>query len=81
LHGGDIKNVFTTIKYGIQGKGMKSWQQELSASEMAKVANYIMSLQGTQPANAKAAEGDLYIENPASASDSTITKDSTTVVK
>jgi cytochrome c oxidase cbb3-type subunit III len=60
LHGGDIKDVFKTVKYGIQGKGMKSWQQELSASEIAQVANYIMSLQGTNPANGKAPEGELY---------------------
>lgn len=60
LHGGDIKDVFKTIKYGVQGKGMKSWQQELSAAEIAQVANYVMSLQGTHPSNPKAPEGDLY---------------------
>jgi cytochrome c oxidase cbb3-type subunit 3 len=74
LHGGDIKDVFKTIKYGVQGKGMKSWQQELSASEIAQVANYIISLQGTAPANGKAPEGDLYAPAVVAAIDST-TKD------
>lgn len=74
LHGGDIKDVFKTIKYGVQGKGMKSWQQELSAAEIAQVANYVMSLQGTNPANGKAPEGDLY-GAPATASVDTTTKD------
>ncbi|MFN5621151.1 MAG: cbb3-type cytochrome c oxidase N-terminal domain-containing protein, partial [Flavobacteriales bacterium] len=41
LHGSDIKNMFSTIKYGVQGKGMKSWQQELSPVMMAQVASFI----------------------------------------
>jgi cytochrome c oxidase cbb3-type subunit 3 len=57
IHGNDIKNIFTTIKYGVQGKGMKSWQQELSPVMMAQVASYITTLQGTSPASPKAPEG------------------------
>jgi cytochrome c oxidase cbb3-type subunit 3 len=57
IHGGDIKNIFATIKYGIQGKGMKSWQQELSPIMTAQVASYVMSLKGSKPANPKAPEG------------------------
>jgi cytochrome c oxidase cbb3-type subunit 3 len=66
LHGGDIKAIFTTIKYGVQGKGMKSWQQELSAAELAQVANFVWSLQGTNPINGKAPEGQPYLSNPSS---------------
>lgn len=64
-HGGDIKDLFKTIKYGVSGTGMKSWKTDLSPSQMAAVASYILSLQGTNPANAKAPEGQLYA--PASA--------------
>ena len=39
---------------------MKSWQQELSPAMMAQVTSYILTLQGTTPANPKAAEGNLY---------------------
>jgi cytochrome c oxidase cbb3-type subunit 3 len=59
IHGNDIKNIFTTIKYGVQGKGMKSWQQELSPVMMAQVSSYITTLQGTSPASPKAPEGKL----------------------
>lgn len=65
LNGGDIKSIFKTIKLGVLGKGMKSWQNELSPAEMQMVASYIKSLRGTQPANAKAAEGTLYKEEGA----------------
>lgn len=60
LHGGDIKDVFKTIKYGIPDKGMISWQNDLKPVEMQAVASYIMTLQGTNPANAKEPQGELY---------------------
>jgi cytochrome c oxidase cbb3-type subunit 3 len=59
IHGNDIKNIFTTIKYGVQGKGMKSWQQELSPVMMAQVASYITTLEGTTPVSPKTPEGKL----------------------
>ncbi len=60
IHGGDVKDLFKTVKYGVQGKGMKAWQQELSPPMMAQVVSYVLSLQGTNPPNAKPAEGNLY---------------------
>ncbi|MFM9986400.1 MAG: cbb3-type cytochrome c oxidase N-terminal domain-containing protein [Flavobacteriales bacterium] len=62
IHGGNIKDLFKTIKYGVSGKGMKSWQQELSPQMMAKVASYIKTLAGTNPPNPKAPEGEVYVE-------------------
>lgn len=67
LHGGGIKNVFKTIKYGVPEKGMISWQSQLSPSDMQKVASYILTLQGTNPANAKAPQGDIWVEEAAPA--------------
>lgn len=61
LHGGDIKNLFSTIKYGVQEKGMISWKSQLQPSDMQKVASYILTLQGTDPPNAKAPQGELYV--------------------
>ena len=61
LHGADIKDIFSTIKYGINGKGMKSWQQELSPLLMAQVASYVKSLSGTTPLAPKAPDGELVI--------------------
>jgi cytochrome c oxidase cbb3-type subunit 3 len=61
LHGGDIKDVFTTIKYGVEGKNMIAWADQLSPKEMAEVASYVMTLRGTNPPDAKAPEGELYV--------------------
>ena len=59
--GGGIKNVFHTISEGGRsGKGMISWKNDLKPIEMAQVASYVLSLQGTTPANPKEAEGDLW---------------------
>ena len=61
--GGGIKNVFQTISEGGRdGKGMIAWKQLLKPLEMAQVASYILTLQGTTPANPKAPEGEIWIE-------------------
>lgn len=61
--GGGIKNVFTTISEGGRdGKGMISWKQTLKPAQIAQVASYVLSLQGTTPANPKQPEGDLWEE-------------------
>lgn len=62
LHGGGIKNVFSTIKNGVPSKGMIPWGDQLSPKEMQKVASYILSLKGSNPTGAKAPEGDLWTE-------------------
>jgi cytochrome c oxidase cbb3-type subunit 3 len=58
IHGGDIQSIFKTIKYGVVEKGMKSWQTDISPSQMAQVSSYIKSLNGTNPANPKEKQGD-----------------------
>lgn len=64
--GGGIKNIFKTIHDGGRdGKGMVSWVGILKPSEMQQVASYIMTLNGTNPADAKAAEGDVWKEEGA----------------
>ncbi|HKK74821.1 MAG TPA: cbb3-type cytochrome c oxidase N-terminal domain-containing protein [Saprospiraceae bacterium] len=60
IHGGSIKDVFSTIKYGVPEKGMIAWQSQLRASEMQQVASYIMTMQGTNPPNAKEPQGELF---------------------
>lgn len=75
LHGGSVQDVFKSIKYGWVEKGMKSWKEDLSPMQIAQVTSYIKSLKGTNPANAKAPQGDLYSEGGAApASDSTAVK-------
>lgn len=78
LHGGGIQNVFKSIKYGIPAKGMIAWQNQLSAEAMQKVSSYIMTLEGTKPANAKDPQGELWAGDAAPASDSTAVKPDST---
>lgn len=62
--GGGIKNVFTTISEGGRsGKGMVPWKESLKPTEIQKVASYVLSLQGTNPADGKPAEGDEWVED------------------
>jgi len=66
--GGGIKNIFHTISEGGRaGKGMIAWKSDLKPNEMAQVASYVMSLHGTNPPDAKEAEGDLWTEGDATA--------------
>ncbi len=86
--GGGIKNVFNTISEGGRdGKGMVAWKNVLKPVEMAQVSSYLLTFQGTTPANPKAPEGDIWIdpdapakEIPGQSKDSVIVEtDSTTV--
>ncbi len=65
LHGGSIKDVFKTIKYGWPDKGMKSWKDDFSPVQIAQLASYVKSLHGTNPPNPKAPQGTLYVEETA----------------
>jgi cytochrome c oxidase cbb3-type subunit 3 len=60
LHGGDVKSVFKTIKYGVPQKGMIAWEQKLQPDQIEQVASYVLSLQGTQPPNGKAPQGEKF---------------------
>lgn len=75
LHGGSINDVFKSIKYGIPEKGMISWQDQLKPSEMQAISGYILTLQGSNPANPKEPQGDLYkSEAAAESADTTAAK-------
>ncbi|MEK6152243.1 cbb3-type cytochrome c oxidase N-terminal domain-containing protein [Flavobacteriaceae bacterium 3-367] len=64
--GGGIKNVFNTISEGGRdGKGMVSWKQTLKPAEMAQVASYLLTFQGTTAADPKAPEGDIWVDENA----------------
>ena len=61
--GGGIKNIFHTIsKGGRDGKGMVAWNAMLKPTEIQHVASYIISLKGTKPKDAKAPEGEVWVE-------------------
>jgi cytochrome c oxidase cbb3-type subunit 3 len=77
LHGGSIQDVFKSIKYGWPEKGMKSWQRDLSAKQIHEISSFIRSIHGTNPANAKEKQGELYTEQ--STDSLTTTADTLTV--
>ncbi len=60
IHGNKVTDLFKVIKNGVAAKGMPNWQKQLSPKQIEEVASYILTLEGTTPANPKAAEGDLY---------------------
>lgn len=74
--GGGIKNVFNTImEGGREGKGMVPWKATIKPADIQKIASYVLSLRGTNPAGAKAAEGDLWVEEITSAETTEAVKD------
>lgn len=60
LHGGHIRNVFASVKDGVVEKGMPAWGKALTPQQVRDVTFYVMSLQGTNPENAKKPQGDIY---------------------
>lgn len=88
LHGGGIKNIFKVITNGVPSKGMIAWKAQLSPKKIQEVASYILTLQGTKPADAKEPQGEVWVEQTTVAADSTnadltlvVLSDSTTVLK
>ncbi len=76
LHGGSMKNVFTIISDGVIEKGMQPWKSIIRPSDMQLVSSYILSLQGSNPPNPKAPQGDLWIPE-APAADTSAVQDTT----
>lgn len=60
LHGGDIKDIFRVVKYGVPDKGMVPWESSLTPVQIAQVSNFIASIGGTNPPNPKEPQGDKY---------------------
>ncbi|MGR3808999.1 cbb3-type cytochrome c oxidase N-terminal domain-containing protein [Jiulongibacter sp. NS-SX5] len=77
LHGGSASDIYKTIKYGITEKGMISWEGTLKPTDMQQITSFIKTLAGTNPANAKAPQGEIYVEEEAPAADETEAEEST----
>lgn len=72
LHGGDVKSIFNTIKYGVPAKGMIPWNGVVKPEDMQKLASFILSIKGTVPDGAgKAPQGEKMEENTVPAADTT----------
>ncbi|MCR9064578.1 MAG: c-type cytochrome [Cytophagales bacterium] len=60
LHGGSVSDIYKTIKYGVPEKGMISWEGTLKPADIQQVSSFIKTLYGTNPANPKAPQGEIY---------------------
>lgn len=57
IHGPTNTNILTTITNGVPEKGMLTWRGVLKPEQIAHVAAYVTTLQGTTPAKAKEPQG------------------------
>lgn len=60
-HGGTIQDIFKVVKNGVPNTNMVAWGGALSPEKMQNVSSYLLTLLGTNPPNAKAPEGELYV--------------------
>jgi mono/diheme cytochrome c family protein len=58
IHGAGITNTINVINIGVPAKGMISWRGILTEEQILQVASYILTLQGTNPPNPKAPQGE-----------------------
>jgi cytochrome c oxidase cbb3-type subunit 3 len=82
INGGGIKNVFNTImEGGRDGKGMVAWKASIKPSDIQKVASYVLSLQGSNPKDAKPTEPEAkeWVEEGTPAPATTVATDTTKV--
>ncbi|MCC6133493.1 MAG: c-type cytochrome [Acidobacteria bacterium] len=60
IHGGSVEQIFHSIVKGWPAKGMPPWGRAIPQKEIAALVSYVRSLQGTNPPNAKPAEGEPF---------------------
>jgi cytochrome c oxidase cbb3-type subunit 3 len=63
IHGGKPEDLKKTILEGVIEKGMISYRSQLNNKQIDHVIAYILSLQGTNPPNQKAPQGEKFVKN------------------
>lgn len=61
LHKGSLNDIFQSIKHGYPDKGMQAWEKQYSPKDISNLTSYISTLKGTNPPNAKAPQGELFV--------------------
>ncbi len=64
IHGGSVEQIFQTVAKGWPAKGMPPWGRVVKPEELAALVSYVRSLQGSNPPNARPAEGDPVVPEP-----------------
>lgn len=60
IHGGTPDLILSSVTNGIPSMGMVAWGPILGQAKVEAVTAYTLSLQGTNPPNGKAPQGDEY---------------------
>lgn len=63
LHGGKPEDLKKVIVEGVIEKGMISYKSQFNNKQIDQVIAYILSLQGTNPPNQKAPQGEKFVRN------------------
>lgn len=61
IHGGSFDDVAEVIKTGVAGTSMVPWGSMLTPVKIQQVSSFILSLQGSNPPDGIAPQGELYI--------------------
>ena len=64
LHGGKMTEIYGTVVTGVAAKGMPPWGRALAPEKVTAVVAFIRSVQGSNPANPKAPEGEKVAPEP-----------------
>lgn len=59
IHGCSIADLYNLIVVGVPEKGMISWKDQLTPTQIQQVSSFILSLVGTNPPNPKEPQGEL----------------------
>ncbi|MCB0335417.1 MAG: c-type cytochrome [Bdellovibrionales bacterium] len=58
IHGGAPTDIHNVILKGVLEKGMLAWESQLTKDELVAVTSYVISIEGTNPPNAKEPQGE-----------------------
>jgi cytochrome c oxidase cbb3-type subunit 3 len=61
LHGGQLMDVYKTVRDGVPAKGMLAWERQLRPAELMAVSSYVGTMLGSEPPNPKAPQGDQQV--------------------
>jgi cytochrome c oxidase cbb3-type subunit 3 len=71
LHGGQLMDIYTTVREGVPTKGMLAWERQLRPAELMAVSSYVGTLLGSEPPNPKPPQGEEFVRQAPSPADAT----------
>jgi len=64
IHGGTVEQIFQSVAKGWPAKGMPPWGRAVKPEELSALVSYVRSIQGSNPPNARAPEGERVVPEP-----------------